>query len=110
MTEIQNRVPVDSVGTDYFSFSMDDLQSAYTSNSAIITGLENTYVDDNNKFNINELKKHKDDWNLYESIKNYTIPAISAAIQYKISNGATYDKDNDFIPTGLDSSGGFYWC
>lgn len=100
MTEIQNRVPVDSVSTDYFSFSMDDLQSAYTSNSAIITGLENTYVDDNNKFNINELKKHKDDWNLYESIKNYTIPAISAAIRYKISNGSTYDKDKDFIPSG----------
>lgn len=100
MKELQNRVPVDSASTDYFSFSMDDLQSAYTSNSAIISGLESTYVDDDNKFDINELKKHKDDWNLYESIKNYTIPAISAAIQYKISNGSTYDKDKDFVPMG----------
>ena len=99
LTELTNRVPVDTTGTDYFSLSMKDLQSAYTSNTAILAGLERTYVDNENNFNITELKKHKSDWNLYESIKNYTIPSITAAMQYKKDNGNDYEE-GDFIPSG----------
>ncbi len=100
MTELQNRVPTDSVSTDWFSCSMDDLQSAYTANVAIIAGLEAMYVDEVGNFDIAKLKSSQDDWNLYESIKNYTIPEISAAIQYKIANGAATTEESQFIPTG----------
>lgn len=99
LTELTNRVPVDTANTDYFSFAMKDLQSAYTSNVTILSGLENTYVDIENNFDISELKKHQSDWNLYESIKNYTIPAITAAIQYKIDNGIEAEEGS-FIPVG----------
>lgn len=99
LTELVNRVPVDTAKTDYFSFEMKDLQSAYTSNIAILSGLEATYIDNENNFDISELKKHQSDWNLYESIKNYTIPAIIAAIQYKIDNGIE-TTEGDFIPIG----------
>lgn len=87
-TELTNRVPTDSVQTDWFSCSVKDLKSAYNSNVAIILGLENLYVDDNNNFSLDELKKHKSDWDLYSSIMNYTLPAIIAALHSKGTDGS----------------------
>ena len=83
LSELTDRVPVDTVSNDWFSLSVNNLKNSYNSNVAIIRGLESMYVDDNNNFNIEELKKHKDDWNLYESIMNYTLPAIVAALHSK---------------------------
>lgn len=87
-TELTNRVPTDSVQTDWFSCSVKDLKSAYNSNVAIILGLEQLYVDDNNNFSLDELKKHKSDWDLYSSIINYTLPSIVAALHSKGTDGS----------------------
>ena len=83
LSELTNRVPVDTASTDWFSSSINDLKNAYNSNVAIIRGLEALYVDDDNNFDIEELKKHKSDWDLYESIMNYTLPSIVAALHSK---------------------------
>lgn len=83
LSELTNRVPVDTASNDWFSSSVNDLKNAYNSNVAIIRGLESMYIDDNDNFDIEELKKHTDDWNLYESIMNYTFPSIIAALQSK---------------------------
>ena len=86
LTELVNRVPTDSAQTTWTDCDMDTLQSAYTSNSAILSGLEALYVDKDNNFDLSELKKCKEDWNLYQSIKNYTLPEITAAMQYLMDN------------------------
>ena len=103
LTELTNRVPVDSVQNTWTDCDMDTLQSAYTSNSAILMGLRALYVDDNNNFDINALKKNKEDWSLYQSIKNYTIPEITAAMQYRISNHHYTEEEMEkwkFFPSG----------
>ena len=87
-TELINRVPTDSVKTDWFSCSVKDLKAAYNSNVAILLGLEQLYVDDNNNFDISELKKHKSDWDLYDSIMSYTLPSIIAALHSKGTDGS----------------------
>lgn len=92
-TELVNRVPTDSVQTDWFSSSVKDLKSAYNSNVAIILGLENLYVDADNNFSLNELKKHKSDWDLYSSIMDYALPSIIAALHSKGIDGSEAIKE-----------------
>ena len=82
LSELKNRVPTDTVENNWFDSNIDDLITAYNDNVAIITGLEALYVDSNNKTDYQALK-NSSDWSLYESIMNYTLPAIVAAIQAK---------------------------
>ena len=82
LSELKNRVPTDTVENNWFDFNIDDLITAYNDNVAIITGLEALYVNSNNKTDYQALK-NSSDWSLYESIMNYTLPAIVAAIQAK---------------------------
>ena len=89
LTELRDRVPIDHVKNDWFSCSVKDLKSAYNSNTAIILGLEQLYVDYDNNFSIEELKKSESDWELYRSIMDYTLPAIIAALHSKGDDGAT---------------------
>lgn len=105
LSELTDRVPVDTVSNDWFSLSVNNLKNSYNSNVAIIRGLESMYVDDNNNFNIEELKKHKDDWNLYESIMNYTLPAIVAALH---SNENINITDIDTTVTAVDQANKLY--
>ena len=93
LTELENRVPTDSAQTTWTDCDMDTLQSAYTSNSAILAGLEGLYVDKDMNFDINELKKHKEDWDLYQTTKNYTLPEIVSAMQYLMDNHQFTDDE-----------------
>lgn len=80
LTELTNRVPIDTAQTNWFGKTVEDLKDAYDSNMAIIKGLESIYVDDEKNFDLEALKKSSD-WSLYESIMNYTLPSIVAALQ-----------------------------
>lgn len=82
LSELKNRVPVDTAQNDWFGAKIDDLITAYNDNVAIIKGLEALYVNSNGNTDFQALK-NSSDWSLYESIMNYTIPAIVAAIQAK---------------------------
>lgn len=82
LSELKNRVPVDTAQNDWFRSKIDDLITAYNDNVAIIKGLEALYVNSNGNTDFQALKDSSD-WPLYESIMNYTIPAIVAAIQAK---------------------------
>lgn len=82
LSELKNRVPVDTAQNDWFGAKIDDLITAYNDNVAIIKGLEALYVNSNGDTDFQALK-NSSDWSLYESIMNYTIPAIVAAIQAK---------------------------
>lgn len=82
LSELKNRVPVDTAQNDWFGSKIDDLITAYNDNVAIIKGLEALYVNSNGNTDFQALK-NSSDWSLYESIMNYTIPAIVAAIQAK---------------------------
>lgn len=80
LTELMNRVPIDTAQTNWFGKKVEDLKDAYNANMAIIKGLEALYVDDEKNFDLEALKKSHD-WPLYESIMNYTLPSIVAALQ-----------------------------
>lgn len=82
LTELRGRVPVDTAENNWFESGIDDLITAYNDNVAIINGLKALYVDENNNFDFEALKASSD-WSLYESVMNYTLPAIVAAIQSK---------------------------
>lgn len=82
LSELKNRVPVDTAQNDWFGAKIDDLITAYNDNVAIIKGLEALYVNSNGNTDFQALR-NSSDWSLYESIMNYTIPAIVAAIQAK---------------------------
>lgn len=87
LSELTNRVPVDTAQTNWFGKKVDDLKDAYDSNMAIIKGLESIHVDEEKNFDLDDLK-NSSDWPLYESIMNYTLPAIVAALQ---AQGETVD-------------------
>ena len=87
LSELTNRVPVDTAQTNWFGQKVDDLKDAYDSNMAIIKGLESIHVDEEKNFDLDDLK-NSSDWPLYESIMNYTLPAIVAALQ---AQGETVD-------------------
>lgn len=93
MSEIDLRVPIDSAKNDWQSSKVEDLKSAYDDNAAIIKGLESTYVNDEGNFDLDALKKSPD-WSLYESIMNYTLPAIVAALQAKNEPVEGFGKGN----------------
>lgn len=80
LSELELRVPIDTAQNDWFGSKVEDLKSAYNENMAIIIAYENLYVDESNNFDLDALKK-SNDWPVYESIMNYTLPSIVAALQ-----------------------------
>lgn len=106
LTELMNRVPVDSAQTNWFGKKVDDLKEAYDANMAIIKGLEAIHVDEEGNFNLNDLK-NSSDWPMYESIMNYTLPSIVAALQAQDETVTGYGKGNTMScinPVVLDES------
>lgn len=70
---------------------VDDLKEAYDANMAIIKGLEAIHVDEEGNFDLNDLKSSSD-WPMYESIMNYTLPSIVAALQAQDETVTGYGK------------------
>ena len=93
LTELMNRVPIDTAQTNWFGKKVEDLKDAYSANMAIIKGLEALYVDDEKNFDLEALKKSHD-WPLYESIMNYTLPSIVAALQAQDETVEGFGKGN----------------
>ena len=93
LTELMNRVPIDTAQTNWFGKKVEDLKDAYNTNMAIIKGLEALYVDDEKNFDLEALKKSHD-WPLYESIMNYTLPSIVAALQAQDETVEGFGKGN----------------
>lgn len=93
LTELMNRVPIDTAQTNWFGKKVEDLKDAYNANMAIIKGLEALYVDDEKNFDLEALKKSHD-WPLYESIMNYTLPSIVAALQAQDETVEGFGKGN----------------
>lgn len=93
LTELMNRVPIDTAQTNWFGEKVEDLKDAYNANMAIIKGLEALYVDDEKNFDLEALKKSHD-WPLYESIMNYTLPSIIAALQAQDETVEGFGKGN----------------
>lgn len=93
LTELMNRVPIDTAQTNWFGKKVEDLKDAYNANMAIIKGLEAIYVDDEKNFDLEALKKSHD-WPLYESIMNYTLPSIVAALQAQDETVEGFGKGN----------------
>lgn len=106
LAELMNRVPVDSAQTSWFGKKVDDLKEAYDANMAIIKGLEAIHVDEEGNFDLNDLK-NSSDWPMYESIMNYTLPSIVAALQAQDEIVTGYGKGNTMScinPVVLDES------
>lgn len=106
LTELMNRVPIDSAQTSWFGKKIDDLKEAYDANMAIIKGLEAIHVDEEGNFDLNDLKSSSD-WPMYESIMNYTLPSIVAALQAQDETVTGYGKGNTMScinPVVLDES------
>lgn len=93
LTELMNKVPIDTAQTNWFGKKVEDLKDAYNANMAIIKGLEALYVDDEKNFDLEALKKSHD-WPLYESIMNYTLPSIVAALQAQDETVEGFGKGN----------------
>lgn len=93
LTELMNRVPIDTAQTNWFGKKVENLKDAYNANMAIIKGLEALYVDDEKNFDLEALKKSHD-WPLYESIMNYTLPSIVAALQAQDETVEGFGKGN----------------
>ena len=93
LTELMNRVPIDTAQTNWFGKKVEDLKDAYNANMAIIKGLEALYVDDEKNFDLEALKRSHD-WPLYESIMNYTLPSIVAALQAQDETVEGFGKGN----------------
>ena len=93
LTELMNRVPIDTAQTNWFGKKVEDLKDAYNANMAIIKGLEALYVMMKRILNLEALKKSHD-WPLYESIMNYTLPSIVAALQAQDETVEGFGKGN----------------
>ena len=93
LSELTHRVPVDTAQANWFGQKVDYLKDAYDSNMAIIKGLESIHVDEEKNFDIEDLK-NSSDWPLYESIMNYTLPAIVAALQAQDETVDGFGKGN----------------
>lgn len=83
--ELEYRVPTDGVENDWSGMTGDELMSAYNDYSAIITALENKYVDSQGNFDVDALKASPD-WDLYEQTMNYILPGIVKAIQESVDS------------------------
>ncbi len=68
MSEIYNRVPVDSAkGTQYSSFTVTELEAERANCLAQLRGYQAMHVDDENKFDLNDLMNSRD-WGPYHTI------------------------------------------
>ncbi len=74
-TEIKSRVPVDGATEDWASKSIKDLTQAYDDYTALLRAYESEYIKEDGSFDLDALKKSAD-WNRYEQIVNYILPAI----------------------------------
>lgn len=88
-----NRVPIDTAQTNWFGQKVEDLKDAYDSNMAIIKGIESIHVDEEGNFDLEDLK-NSSDWPMYESIMNYTLPSIVAALQAQDETIEGFGKGN----------------
>lgn len=93
LTELMNRVPIDTAQTNWFGKKVEDLKDAYDSNMAIIKGFESIHVDEEGNFDLEDLK-NSSDWPMYESIMNYTLPSIVAALQAQDETIEGFGKGN----------------
>lgn len=93
LTELMNRVPIDTAQTNWFGQKVEDLKDAYDSNMAIIKGFESIHVDEEGNFDLEDLK-NSSDWPMYESIMNYTLPSIVAALQAQDETIEGFGKGN----------------
>lgn len=93
LSELKSRVPVDTASNDWFRMSVEKLKTAYDDNMAIIKGLESLYLDEEGNLDLEALKASPD-WPLYESIMNYTLPAIVAALQQEGETVEGFGKGN----------------
>ena len=93
LAELMNRVPVDTAQTNWFGQKVEDLKDAYDSNMAIIKGFESIHVDEEGNFDLEDLK-NSSDWPMYESIMNYTLPSIVAALQAQDEAVEGFGKGN----------------
>lgn len=60
---------------------------------AIIKGIESIHVDEEGNFDLEDLK-NSSDWPMYESIMNYTLPSIVAALQAQDETIEGFGKGN----------------
>lgn len=93
LAELMNRVPIDTAQTNWFGQKVEDLKDAYDSNIAIIKGIESIHVDEEGNFDLEDLK-NSSDWPMYESIMNYTLPSIVAALQAQDETIEGFGKGN----------------
>ena len=93
LAELMNRVPIDTAQTNWFGQKVEDLKDAYDSNMAIIKGFESIHVDEEGNFDLEDLK-NSSDWPTYESIMNYTLPSIVAALQAQDETIEGFGKGN----------------
>ena len=93
LAELMNRVPIDTAQTNWFGQKVEDLKDAYDSNMAIIKGFESIHVDEEGNFDLEDLK-NSSDWPMYESIMNYTLPSIVAALQAQDETIDGFGKGN----------------
>ena len=93
LAELMNRVPIDTAQTNWFGQKVEDLKDAYDSNMAIIKGFESIHVDEEGNFDLEDLK-NSSDWPMYESIMNYTLPFIVAALQAQDETIEGFGKGN----------------
>lgn len=110
ISEITDRVPTDSAVNDWSTASVEDLQEAYNANIAIIKALENKFQGADGELDYEALKA-SEDWSLYESIQNYTIPAIVTALQSKksVPNGTTDYGSGNYLKNPVPVSYGTTW-
>lgn len=80
---------------DNFEQSGKDMDTWLRNNvvNPMAKGLEALYVDDEKNFDLEALKKSHD-WPLYESIMNYTLPSIVAALQAQDETVEGFGKGN----------------
>lgn len=93
LAELMNRVPIDTAQTNWFGQKVEDLKDAYDSNMAIIKGFESIHADEEGNFDLEDLK-NSSDWPMYESIMNYTLPSIVAALQAQDETIEGFGKGN----------------
>ena len=93
LAELMNRVPIDTAQTNWFGQKVEDIKDAYDSNMAIIKGFESIHVDEEGNFDLEDLK-NSSDWPMYESIMNYTLPSIVAALQAQDETIEGFGKGN----------------
>lgn len=94
-SDLEDRVPSDAVNNNWRSFEQDELIEALENYQMIIKGLEAKYVDEDNNFDFEALKKSVD-YDLYIQITQYIIPEIIAVMQSKDINTVVYGFGNLF--------------